>query len=163
MIGIVVVSSEWRGSTCLGGSSIGGLWLSQQKCGRGGTGGQQAKSSTSTDFLVGVGVGGQSTRCRHSDGGKENGREFHFYWLILDGCTVAAGVYITAASKVSLYNKNRQPINLAGELVAEGANVVKGMELNGKSYMLYYNDSQTGKLTARPNTKVIELNESLHA
>jgi 2,3,4,5-tetrahydropyridine-2-carboxylate N-succinyltransferase len=79
-----------------------------------------------------------------------------------DGCTVAAGVYITAASKVSLYNKDRQPVNLAGELVEEGANIVKGMELNGKSYMLYYNDSQTGKLTARPNTKLIELNESLH-
>ena len=80
-----------------------------------------------------------------------------------DGCTVAAGVYITAASKVSLYNKDKQPVNLTGEVVAEGANVVKGTELNGKSYMLYYNDSQTGKLTARPNTKLIELNESLHA
>ena len=80
-----------------------------------------------------------------------------------DGCTVAAGVYITAAAKVSLYNKNKQPVNLAGTIVKEGENVVKGMDLNGKSYMLYYNDSQTGKLTARPNTKVIELNESLHA
>ena len=80
-----------------------------------------------------------------------------------DGCTVAAGVYITAASKVSLYNKDKQPVNLTGEVVAEGANVVKGTELNGKSYMLYYNDSQTRKLTARPNTKLIELNESLHA
>ena len=80
-----------------------------------------------------------------------------------DGCTVAAGVYITAASKVSLYNKEKQPVNLAGEVVGEGKNVVKGMDLNGKAYMLYYNDSQTGKLTARPNTKVIELNESLHA
>jgi len=80
-----------------------------------------------------------------------------------DGCTVAAGVYITAASKVSLYDKDKQPVNLAGAIVKEGENVVKGMELNGKSYMLYFNDSQTGKLTARPNTKVIELNESLHA
>jgi len=80
-----------------------------------------------------------------------------------DGCTVAAGVYITAASKVSLYNKDKQPVSLAGKVVKEGENVVKGMDLNGKSYMLYFNDSQTGKLTARPNTKVIELNESLHA
>ncbi|MEM6318840.1 MAG: tetrahydrodipicolinate N-succinyltransferase N-terminal domain-containing protein [Bacteroidota bacterium] len=79
-----------------------------------------------------------------------------------DGCTVAAGVYITAASKVSLYNKDKQPVDLSGKVVAEGKNVVKGMELNGKSYMLYYNDSQTGKLTARPNTKLIALNESLH-
>jgi len=80
-----------------------------------------------------------------------------------DGCTVAAGVYVTAASKVCLYNKDKQPISIKGDVVEEGANVVKGIELNGKEYLLYYNDSQTGKLTARPNTKVIELNESLHA
>ena len=79
-----------------------------------------------------------------------------------DGCTIAAGVYVTAASKVSLYNKDKQPVNLAGEIVKEGENIVKGKELNGKKYLLYFNDSQTGKLTARPNTKVIELNESLH-
>ncbi len=80
-----------------------------------------------------------------------------------DGCTVAAGVYITAASKVSLYNKDKEPVDINGTVVGEGQNIVKGMDLNGKEYMLYYNDSQTGKLTARPNTKVIELNESLHA
>jgi len=79
-----------------------------------------------------------------------------------DGCTVAAGVYITAASKVSLYNQDKQPVNLDGTLVKEGENIVKGLDLNGRSYLLYYIDSQTGKLTARPNTKLIELNKSLH-
>jgi len=80
-----------------------------------------------------------------------------------DGCTVAAGVYITAAAKVSLYNKEKQPVNINGELVADGENVVKGAVLDGRSYMLYYNDSMSGKLIGRPNTKTIELNESLHA
>lgn len=80
-----------------------------------------------------------------------------------DGCTIAAGVYVTAASKVSLFNKEKQPIDINGNVVDEGQNIVKGMDLNGKDYLLYYNDSQTGKLTARPNTKVIALNESLHA
>ena len=78
------------------------------------------------------------------------------------GCTVAAGVYVTAAAKISLYNKNKQPVGLDGKVVEEGKNVVKGIDLNGKDYLLFYLDSQTGKLTARPNTKVIELNESLH-
>ncbi len=80
-----------------------------------------------------------------------------------DGCTVAAGVYVTAAAKISLYNENKEPIDIDGKVVREGDNVVKGAELNGRGYLLYLLDSQTGKLTARPNTKLIELNESLHA
>ena len=80
-----------------------------------------------------------------------------------DGCTVAAGVYITAAAKVSLFNDQKQPVNINGEIVDLGDNIVKGMELDGKPYMLYYNDSETGKLTGRPNRKQIELNESLHS
>lgn len=79
-----------------------------------------------------------------------------------DGCTVAAGVYLTAASKISLYNGDKQPVDLKGKVVAEGENVVKGIELNGKSYLLYLQDSLTGKIVARPNKKQIELNESLH-
>lgn len=79
-----------------------------------------------------------------------------------DGCTVAAGVYITAAAKVSLYNQEKKPVDINGTIVSEGKNIVKGMELNGRSYMLYLQDSKTGKLIGRPNTKVIELNESLH-
>jgi len=79
-----------------------------------------------------------------------------------EGCTVAAGVYITAAAKVSLYNQEKKPIDINGNIVSEGENTVKGMELNGRSYMLYLQDSKTGKLIGRPNTKLIELNESLH-
>lgn len=79
-----------------------------------------------------------------------------------DGCTVAAGTYVTAAAKVFLYNKEKQPVNLEGQVVAESENIVKGSELSGKEYLLIYQDSVSGKLIARPNTKVIELNESLH-
>lgn len=79
-----------------------------------------------------------------------------------DGCTVAAGVYVTAGAKVSMYNEHKEPVDLEGKIVQEGQNIVKGAELNGKTYLLYLLDSETGKLTARPNTKLIELNESLH-
>jgi len=79
-----------------------------------------------------------------------------------DGCTVAAGVYVTAAAKISLYNANKEPIDLEGNIVSEGQNIVKGAELNGKEYLLFIQDSQSGKIIARPNSKVIELNESLH-
>ncbi|MEE9373498.1 MAG: tetrahydrodipicolinate N-succinyltransferase N-terminal domain-containing protein [Saprospiraceae bacterium] len=79
-----------------------------------------------------------------------------------DGCTVAAGVYITAASKISLYNADKQPIDIDNKKVAEGENVVKGITLNGKPFLLYLQDSLTGKIVARPNTKQIELNASLH-
>ena len=79
-----------------------------------------------------------------------------------NGCTVAAGVYVTAGSKVSLYNDKKEPVDINGNVVAEGANIVKGMELNGKDNLLFINNSQTGKLTCRPNQSLIELNASLH-
>ena len=79
------------------------------------------------------------------------------------GCTIAAGVYITAGSKISLYNQENQPVNLQNEIVAEGQNIVKGMELNGKDKLLFIQDSKTGKLVCKPNPKTIELNASLHS
>jgi 2,3,4,5-tetrahydropyridine-2,6-dicarboxylate N-succinyltransferase len=80
-----------------------------------------------------------------------------------DGCTIAAGVYVTAAAKISLYNADKMPVDIDGNVVSEGQNIVKGEQLDGKPYMLYLLDSLTGRLVARPNTKLIELNESLHA
>ena len=79
-----------------------------------------------------------------------------------DGCTIAAGVYVTAGSKVSLYNSFKQPVDINGQAVAEGDNIVKGIDLNGKDNLLFIHDSLTGKLTCRPNQKIIELNASLH-
>ena len=80
-----------------------------------------------------------------------------------DGCTVAAGVYVYAGKKVSLFDERNNPINLAGDIVENGENIVKASELSGRDYLLFIEDSQTGQLFCKPNTKVIELNQSLHA
>ena|GEM_PF-29331 len=78
------------------------------------------------------------------------------------GCTIAAGVYVTAAAKVWLYNKNRQAVDINGNIVEEGQNIVKGAELNGKEKLLFLLNSTNGHLECRPNPKTIELNEDLH-
>jgi len=78
------------------------------------------------------------------------------------GCTIAAGVYVTAAAKVWLYNEKKEPINLNGTVVKEGENIVKGAELNGKDKLLFLLDSTNGHLICKPNPKTIELNTSLH-
>lgn len=79
-----------------------------------------------------------------------------------DGCTIAAGVYITAGTKVSLFDHQGSPVNLNGEKVADGENVVKALELDGRQHLLFYQDSQSGKVLAKPNPRTIELNEQLH-
>ena len=79
------------------------------------------------------------------------------------GCTIAAGVYITAGSKISLYNGENEPVDLNNNLVPEGNNIVKGMELNGKDKLLFIQDSQTGRIVCKPNPKTIELNAALHS
>jgi len=78
------------------------------------------------------------------------------------GCTIAAGVYVTAAAKIWMYNVEKQPIDINGNVVEEGNNIVKGAELNGKEKLLFLLDSTNGHLVCRPNMKTIELNESLH-
>lgn len=78
------------------------------------------------------------------------------------GCTIAAGTYITAGSKVSLYNQQNQPVNLGGQSVAEGQNVVKALSLNNRDHLLFYQDSTSGKLICKPNPHTIELNPALH-
>lgn len=78
------------------------------------------------------------------------------------GCTIAAGVYVTAAAKIRMYNEKKEPINLDGTVVAEGANIVKGAQLNGRDQLLFLLDSTNGHLICRPNPKTIELNASLH-
>ena len=79
------------------------------------------------------------------------------------GCTIAAGAYVTAGSKISLYDANNNPVDIDGNAVAEGENIVKGAELSGKDKMLFIQDSQSGKLICKPNPKTIELNAQLHA
>lgn len=79
------------------------------------------------------------------------------------GCTIAAGVYVTAGSKITMLNANNEPIDINGNVVAEGQNIVKGMDLNGKDKLLFIQDSQSGKLICKPNPKTIELNAALHS
>ncbi|MCB9640876.1 MAG: tetrahydrodipicolinate N-succinyltransferase N-terminal domain-containing protein [Myxococcales bacterium] len=78
------------------------------------------------------------------------------------GCTIQAGLYITAGMKVSLYNQKDQPVDLNGEIVEEGQNIVKAMELNGRDKMLFIQDSRDGRVICKPNPKTIELNPALH-
>lgn len=78
------------------------------------------------------------------------------------GCTIEAGLYVTAASKVHLYSADNKPVDINNNLVSEGENVVKAMDLNGKDKLLFLRDSISGKVIAKPNPKTVELNASLH-
>ena len=80
-----------------------------------------------------------------------------------DGCTVAAGVYVYAGKKVALFNAKNEPVNTDGQRVESGQNIVKASTLSGSSYRLFIEDSQTGVLICKPNSKIIQLNDALHA
>jgi len=79
-----------------------------------------------------------------------------------NGCTIAAGLYVTAGMPIYLVDKDNNPINLEGEKVQEPNNCVKAADLSGKDYLLFIQDSKSGKTICKPNQKVIELNTSLH-
>ena len=78
------------------------------------------------------------------------------------GCTIAAGLYIYAGLKVSLYDDQNRPINADGNLVAEGENIVKAKVLSGRDHMLFLQDSVSGRIVCKPNLKTIKLNPELH-
>ncbi len=78
------------------------------------------------------------------------------------GCTLAAGLYIYAGMKISLLGRENEPVDLSGYLVAKGKNIVKAVEVSGRDYMLFIQDSQTGEVMCKPNLKQIQLNEELH-
>ncbi len=78
------------------------------------------------------------------------------------GCTIAAGVYVTAGSKIHLFNADKKPINLNGEVVGLKENIFKGIDLSSKDNLLFIQDSQTGELKCYPNLKTIALNQELH-
>lgn len=69
-----------------------------------------------------------------------------------DRCTVEAGLYLTAGSKVSLLDES-------------GAETqkVKASELAGKSDLLFRRNSQSGGIECLTNKTAIQLNEELHA
>ncbi len=65
-------------------------------------------------------------------------------------CTVEAGLYVTAGTKVTLLDKS-------------GENkLVKAIELSGKDGILYFRDSISGKVYAKPNKGEFKLNKVLH-
>ena len=64
-----------------------------------------------------------------------------------DDCTVEAGLYLTGGTKVTLLNVDK---------------VVKALELSGKDGILYFRDSLSGKVCARPNKSEFKLNKVLH-
>ena len=65
-----------------------------------------------------------------------------------DDCVIESGTYITASSKITLPDRR----------------VVKARELSGMNGLLFWRNSVTGALEARPRTGTgIELNAALHA
>lgn len=78
------------------------------------------------------------------------------------GSTIAAGLYIYAGMKVSVVDHENQPVDLQGNPVEQGKNIVKAVELSGSENRLFIKDSQTGEVICKPNNKQIKLNTSLH-
>ena len=68
-----------------------------------------------------------------------------------DNCTIEAGLYITAGTKIELYKEN-------GDI--DG--VFKGSELSNCSNLVFLRNSQNGKVFAKVNQKSINLNSELH-
>ncbi len=69
-----------------------------------------------------------------------------------DRCTIEAGLYITAGTRVALLDEGG---NRTGS--------VKARELAGRSDLLFIRHSETGEVQCRVNRKAIALNEQLHA
>ncbi|MEP5765328.1 MAG: 2,3,4,5-tetrahydropyridine-2,6-dicarboxylate N-succinyltransferase [Halieaceae bacterium] len=69
-----------------------------------------------------------------------------------DRCTVEAGLYITAGTKVTLLDES-------GETVSE----IKARELAGKADLLFRRNSVSGRVECLANRSAVELNEELHA
>ena len=68
-----------------------------------------------------------------------------------DDCTVEAGLYITSGTKVKIIDKDNNK-----------ENIVKAVELSGKSNLLYMRDSLSGKVVAKINKSKSQLNKILH-
>lgn len=69
-----------------------------------------------------------------------------------DRCTIEAGLYVTAGSKVVVLDDQNNEVE-----------IVKAGDLTGKSDLLFRRNSQTGRIEVKTNKSAIELNEELHA
>lgn len=68
-----------------------------------------------------------------------------------DRCIVEAGLYVTAGTKVTILDENKQPIES-----------IKARELSGKSDMLFIRNSLSGAIECLTNKTAVELNNMLH-
>lgn len=69
-----------------------------------------------------------------------------------DRCTVEAGLYVTAGSKVSLLDDQNNEVG-----------TVKAADLAGKPDLLFRRNSLNGRIEVKTNKSAIELNQELHA
>ncbi|MAS40824.1 MAG: 2,3,4,5-tetrahydropyridine-2,6-dicarboxylate N-succinyltransferase [Porticoccaceae bacterium] len=69
-----------------------------------------------------------------------------------DRCTVEAGLYVTAGTKVTLLDDRRQR-----------AGTAKARELAGRSDLLFRRNSETGAVECLTNRTAVALNEALHS
>ena len=69
-----------------------------------------------------------------------------------DNCTVEAGLYLTAGTKVQVLDNHRKLIK-----------TVKAHELSGQSNLLFWRNSETGAVECKSNSKEFELNAALHS
>lgn len=72
-----------------------------------------------------------------------------------DNCVVEAGLYVTAGTKVTIWDK-------AKAAAGEPLDVVKGTDLSGKDNILFIRNSVNGRIEARYRKTGIELNGQLH-
>ena len=66
-----------------------------------------------------------------------------------DNCTVEAGLYITAGTKITI-------------LDGKDSKLIKASEVSGIENTLFFRDSTTGKVIAKQNKKISKLNKELH-
>jgi len=69
-----------------------------------------------------------------------------------DRCTVEAGLFVTAGTKVTMLDADGMPVHTA-----------KARDLAGKSDMLFRRNSTTGAVECLTNRSAVELNKELHA
>ena len=72
-----------------------------------------------------------------------------------NNCVVEAGLYVTAGTKVTIWDK-------AKAAAGEPLDVVKGADLSGKDNILFIRNSVNGRIEARYRKVGIELNAKLH-
>ena len=72
-----------------------------------------------------------------------------------DHCVVEAGLYVTAGTKITVWNKEKAASG-------EPLEVVKGADLSGRDNVLFIRNSVSGRIEARHRRTGIELNAELH-